>query len=514
MKQRLFGSSLPLIGYACFIASLFLLVRGYQFNTDDQAEHLPQVYQMLDPQLYPNDYFVNASNGIFTVRYYYEQLVLVVAKTIGLEWGLFILTFACIALMAYSFSRMAEELFQDRWAVLLAPIFVLFVFYNFTVGGNHIMYGSFISSTISKGIASFALLQFFRSRFVVMGFLLGLATLFQPLVGLQLFILAAAILVWNERKWADAVRFSLSYFSIALFILVPTFYRQFSQTMVYDKELYHHILFLFRNYHHYLPAVFPVNHYIKFFFLTAIGVILYTVFKPKHQVRVRGILQWGLFGMLVYLLAIYAVNMEGLAKIQWFKVTIWMTAMSALMLAGVLGQLLSGFTPLSIARTYLFPLSFSLFLLLLFAITNSKFLPASFQSKYMVGDRVYSDLEKMHFWIEANTRKDVSVLVSPDDNAFSCQAKRSMPIHFQAIIHEPFFLLPWYDDYKEIYGVSIENLEGIDSRQAAVELYQIRHYRGNKKRIDLRLDNLETCQFPNELGPIVHQEGPWVLTDF
>ena len=80
MRNQAFGSSLPILGYALFVAALFLFVRGYQFNTDDQAEHLPQVYQMLDSELYPNDYFVNASNSIFTVRYYYEKLVLFVAE--------------------------------------------------------------------------------------------------------------------------------------------------------------------------------------------------------------------------------------------------------------------------------------------------------------------------------------------------------------------------------------------------------------------------------------------------
>ena len=155
-----------------------------------------------------------------------------------------------------------------------------------------------------------------------------------------------------------------------------------------------------------------------------------------------------------------------------------------------------------------------LFILFSLVITNSKYLPASLQHKYMIGNRVYCNLEKMHFWIAKNTPKDISVLVSPDNNAFSCQAKRSMPIHFQAIIHEPFFMLPWYEDFKEIYGVSMENLKGIDARAQAAELYQTRNYRGTAKQIDYRLDNFETCQFKTELGPILHQEGNWVLTAF
>ena len=132
----------------------------------------------------------------------------------------------------------------------------------------------------------------------------------------------------------------------------------------------------------------------------------------------------------------------------------------------------------------------------------------------MVGNRVYSNLEKMHFWIEENTEKDISVLISPDNNAFPCQAKRSIPVHFQAIVHEPFFMLPWYEDFKDVYGVSIENLVGIDARAQAVQSYNAFNYRDSRMDIVYRLDNLQTCQFVNELGQIVHQEGDWVFTEF
>lgn len=514
MSKRPFGNSLPILGYALFVAALFLFVRGYQFNTDDQAEHLPQVYQQLDPELYPKDYFVNASNSIFTVRHFYEKLVLVIEEVVGLEWGLFVLTFCCIALMAYSFARIAEELFGDRWSVLLAPILAMVVFYGFTVGGNHVMYGSFISSTIAKGISAFALLQFIRIKQLFAGVVLGLATLFQPLVGLQLFLILGGIELlfrWNIKK---TFQFAIPYLAVSALILVPTFARQFGETMEQNKELYYEVLYRFRNHHHYIPSLSPVTHYIKFFGLLGLGFLSYYLTKPLDKRFYFGFASLGLLGMLVYLLGLEHLGVLQIGKVQWFKTTVWMGALSSIMIAGLTGQLLSGFVSLSKVKRYIFPFSFFVSLLLLLAITNSKYLSESYQHKYMVGNRVYSDLEKMHFWVEENTPKDISVLVSPDNNAFSCQAKRSMPIHFQAIIHEPFFMMPWYEDFNEVYGVSIENLEGIDARAHAVKLYQSRNYREAEKGIDYRLDNLETCQFTEELGPILHQEGNWVLTKF
>lgn len=514
MTKRAFGNSLPILGYAVLVAALFLFVRGYQFNTDDQAEHLPQVYQQLNPELYPNDYFVNASNEIFTVRHFYEKLVLFVAETIGLEWGLFWLTFACIALTAYSFARIGEHWFVNRWSVLFAPVLALIVFYGFTVGGNHVMYSSFISSTIAKGISAFGLLQFVREKKLFGGLLLGLATLFQPLVGLQLFLILGAVELLVRKNLKSTIGLGVSYLAVAAFILVPVFQRQFVGGIEYDKELYYDILYRFRNHHHYLPSLFPVTHYIKFFGLLILGVLSWFFAKPQDKKLFLGFSFFAIMGMLIYWVGLEYLNVFQIGKVQWFKTTIWVNAFSCIVIAGFAGELFSGLLPISKWKRFTLPLSFVGAFVLLLAITNSRFLPEKFQHKFMVGDRIYTDLEKMHFWIAEHTAVNASFLVSPDNNAFACQAQRSMPIHFQAIIHEPFFMLPWYEDFKSVYGVSRENQNRVDARSQAVELYSLRNYRGAEKSIDFRLDNTETCQFTDELGPVVHQKGNWILTEF
>jgi hypothetical protein len=46
--------------YFFIVAIAYIFCNGYLFNTGDQAEHLPQVYQKLNPELYPNDFFLKA----------------------------------------------------------------------------------------------------------------------------------------------------------------------------------------------------------------------------------------------------------------------------------------------------------------------------------------------------------------------------------------------------------------------------------------------------------------------
>ncbi len=516
MSKRVFGSSLPVLGYACFVAALFLFLKGYQFNTDDQAEHLPQVYQLLDSALYPNDYYVNAANSVFTVRHYYEQLALVVAKTVGLEWGLFALTFLSCTLMAFSFAKIAERLFANRWSVFLAPVLALIIFYGFTMSGVSVMYASFISSTIAKGLAAFALWKFFERKVWLAGLFLGIATLFQALVGLQLFLVLAAYYVLVKHDFKKSLFHAFSYLAVALFLLIPVFYIQFTSEMYLDVDAnwFYSVFYGFRNHMHYYPQLFPVKDYVKFGLLLILGLLSYAFVRPRDAGFYPFFIFFNLFGLIVYSIGLETFSIQLVAKTQWFKMTIWMQAFSAIMVAGAVGEMLSAISMPFVIRKRVFAISVLGSVLLLVAITNSKHLPQQYRDKYMIGNRTVGDLERLHLWIADNTSNDVVILAPPDDNSFSCQAKRSMPSHWQAIVHQSFFITQWYLDFSEIYGVTLENLEGIDPRAHAVKLYQTRNYRGTKKHIDYRLDNLETCEFADELGPIIHQEGNWALSEF
>src|ERR1035437_2386488 len=90
---------------------------------------------------------------------------------------------------------------------------------------------------------------------------------------------------------------------------------------------------------------------------------------------------------------------------------------------------------------------------LLFIILNSAMIPINkLQGRYMVGNYKKSDLTLMHEWIAANTEKDAVILTAPTDFYFACEAKRSMPIGWKAIIHEPFFMIPWYKKFTDVYA--------------------------------------------------------------
>lgn len=487
------------------------MVKGYYFNTDDQAEHLPQVYQILDSELYPNDYFVPLSNSILTVRYFFERLMLVAESSFGIEVLCFILIILSLTLLARSIMGIADFFFPKTEVKWLAPILVFFVFYGFTVGGNHITYPSLISSTLAKAFAAFSFWKFLQRKYLLAGLILGLGALFQPLVGLQLgLLLMGAQFLLRPKDYSALVKFIIPFGLIVSIILVPVLLRQHGQKPL-ESELYWEILYRFRNYHHYYPSLFPTGHVIKAIGLAIVGVIIFTFLRPKNYRFYLLFIALSFVGMIVYTVGLELNLLPQVGKTQWFKTSIWVGLLSSVGVAGLLLQLpkVSGIIKVLLPNSYLLvALVFSGLVLLL----NTSSMPNS-SGKYMIGNRTVSELEKMHNWIDQNTEKDVLVLVPPNDNSFTCQAKRSIPIHFTAIIHEPEFMLEWYQRYSRIYGVTIENMVE-NAKEDAVVKYSTRNYHEPEYKIDMRLDNLESCQFEDELGPIIHQEGSWVLTEF
>src|ERR1022692_1281878 len=138
MKYKLNSEFVTYIIYAFFIACLFLFIRGYQFNTDDQAEHLPQVYQLMDHVLYQHDYFVTEYHKTYSLRSFYVWLVYGLSFIAPVSLICFVLTLFFISLSVYSFMRITTHFTTNKFAVFLSPILIYILFYKYTLGGNNI----------------------------------------------------------------------------------------------------------------------------------------------------------------------------------------------------------------------------------------------------------------------------------------------------------------------------------------------------------------------------------------
>lgn len=501
------------VSYSLFLALLFLFINGYQFNSGDMCEHLPPIYQLQDPELYKNDFFMTHFNQTFTVRQYYVWFVYALSLVIPIQILCFGLVIVCLFLTIFCWININLHFSTSIVAAVLSPILIFFVFYKFTIGGNMIQYNMLTCSVLAKSLASLGLLFYLKNRYYYAFLILGIVTLFQVLVGFQLFIILIIISCFNlQTIGTKKLIFSACIYGvIATFILVPLAWRQLFANVNYDQKAYQLLMFKIINPHHFLPSSFPLIDYTKYCFIVILGIFLgnkSTRFS-KHSFFVQFlIIQFILF--TAYIICVQYFDMYTTARFQWAKTTIWVTAFSCIFISIYCAE---RFLKYKINQTKITTGSFIGSFLIIILITNANSIPIDkFKSRYIIGNYVKTDLTKMHEWIYANTYKNAVFLTFPEDINFGCEAKRSTCASPYAMIHEPFYAFDWYKTMQFYYQINLKNCLITPYLKVAQQNYCAKFQSFKKTLINYRLDNLKDCKYVNQLGPIVYQKGDYILT--
>lgn len=453
--------------FSCLIAVIFVFYYGYIFNTADQGEHLSLVYKNLDPQLYMHDFYVQACNETITVRYFYVIVVSFLAKFFSLYQLCLTLSILLLTSTILATIRIGRLLFGQTNIISTIPLFVFFVFYYWTIGGNAIQYNILISSSFAKAFAPWALYYFLKRRYISSAVLLGVATLFQVLVGLQLFFVFLFVICFEKviLKTAPlkaALVFVIFYLILGIWILKPIVFNQFFNNELSDTNMFYQILFFFRNPQHYIPELFPRIQYIQLTILLVIASVLIFIYGNKLYIeRILTITSTIVLGLIIYTISLSQLDFFVIGKSQWFKTTIWLQCISAIAIGSCVDLLLSkskNFAPI--------------FCLALFAIF--------FGYKYTKSNSYFAldkrsdnlkDLSDMHFWIEKHTPKSSYFLSFPKDESFICEAKRSQFVAWNPIIHEPKFMLEWYRRYNWLTNNNLNLSDTYNSWANTEKLY-------------------------------------------
>lgn len=99
-----------------------LCFNGYHFGVFDHAIHVPFLKRMLDPELFPQDPFLDFSGNKTT---YFWILLLPFFRAVGVPWGFFVLF--CVAWVAYvaMVYRLAQTLFHDSTVSTISVVVLL-----------------------------------------------------------------------------------------------------------------------------------------------------------------------------------------------------------------------------------------------------------------------------------------------------------------------------------------------------------------------------------------------------
>lgn len=491
-------------------ALAFVVVYGYQFNNGDQEEHLPYVYKLIDSSLYPNDYLVPRQVSTFTVRFYFANLLAWGGRLFPVDKLVFVLHLISLAVSAYCVSRMALK--RSIWNVAgwVAPV-ILLVWNSWTVGGNHLFDVQLTCSSLAMMFGAIALLKFDGDKPVQAAALAGVAALFQVLMGLQLFLLFGLTMLWRKRffGWRKIVFSGLAFCGCSAAMLGPVMYAQLLQNVPGDNQLYHQVLFIFRNANHYHPLCFPLKDYLKEIVILVLLVFCFSRQSKEKNRYVPEFMIFVLMGCIVYSLAFF-YEMTSLVKLQWFKTNAWLVFYAVVPVSVFISDKLRRNIDV---KPVVFGGLLSAVVLGFILVTNSAILPMEkLQSRYKIGNYVKSDLQLLHERIDRELPVDVMVLPLAGDESFLCEARRSIPVGFKAIIHEKDFMLDWYQKMNDLYKVSIQpdacNQEVI-ARAGTLENTAL----PMKYRIDYRIIDSNLIDYnPAVYGEEVFRQGPYILT--
>ncbi len=441
------------------ISLAYFFYNGYMFNTGDHAEHLPQIYQKLNPQLFPNDFFLNYYNQTFTVRYYFVHLVYFFSLVFGVKASCFIIYLCCLYASIAGLFELANHFYNHQLKSWLLVIAYLFFFRNFTIGGNYFQDDMLVGSSLAEAFCVWAFVFSFQKKYLLSGLLCGLGALFQPLIGLQVAGIIGIILLvnlfvvkQNNILFKNVLTYAFAFITIALFIFIPVFLTQISSSQSNQFEA-NKILFEYRGALHYLPQLFPLVEYVytSFFVIISLIGLYYFTIKDKHIfITILSVI----IGIcILFAVILYFNPTNNLGKIQWFKTTVWLGLFCSILCVKLI--------PNKLLKTgsYLSILTILTFLIFNFLILKE---PNNIQLNNQ------SISTQTHEWIKYNTPINALFLAPPNDYSFNCEAQRSTLANYKAIVHETNYLLSWKQSMEKYYNMDFSEIEKLDCLPSAV----------------------------------------------
>ncbi|PZF72353.1 DUF6798 domain-containing protein [Taibaiella soli] len=499
------------------ITAIFL--NGYRYGMGDLEEHLPQVFKKLNPKLYPYDYFTVPATTRFTIREIYVNTISFFSHLFPVATVCFAFYLICtFCIVAYT-RKITAFFFKDPYSAYISPVLLLIFLHSWTVGGNEILDYELTCSVFSSAFCVAAFYYFLREKYFTAGVLIGFATLYQLLQGLQFYgiIVLLIALLPTSKKWQSVGKISTGYLLAGAYMLIPIFYRQFFMPHANaDMPRFYQILTGIYS-GHYKASAFPLKNYLQSISLIVVTLGLLAVTR-NEKFRLFATL-FGIIvgGCVVYYCTTELFHWNTIYKLQWFKTTIWISFFASVIIAGYAGKLLSGFLKINPYQPVVLILLFGVVIWQsLFVYSVPGIIRKSWAGKYMVGPYYpKSDLTRMHEWINQNTPADAIILSMPFDVAILCETKRSTPTGSRAIIHEPDFILNWYDRFAKIYAIDTcsENTPYLQRLIQAAPNYRQETNKelAPKCQYDYRIANIGTPGCAGDTLNIVHTEGNYAL---
>ena len=418
--------------FGCYIVAL--LFHGYTHGGSDQIEILPILKYWSDQSLYPSDFHVQffAHKG-FTERTPFLLFLNTFAghgptgiliwhgiSSVGLFWALI---------------KLARLVTGRTSLAILAVISIIVLGPRTSLGGNEVYYAYLIPSLPAKALAAWSILLYLKDRWTLSFSLLCLATFFQPLVGVQMFLLLSLTSLWDKNKWVVYSKSALAYTPALIFVGVLMSFQ--TQGSLPSSEYFD--ILEFRVPHHFFPSHFDVKDFIVFGAMMSIGLPFF--YKANHRIfRIIGFI---LLGGLVYTVFTEFYPSMTVLNTQWFKTTLWAEAFAVMATWALVGN------AIRMEAERFTPLILGLFIIGAVALRWTQLVNAPF---FTTSNPLES---KVANWAKTNTNVEDVFLLPTTFTAFKYESERSSYVDYKAMIHHHDYLQQWRNRIADVYGLEV-----------------------------------------------------------
>ncbi len=308
--------TLKYILWSITIYLILIIAYGYDLGGENGGM-LSLALKKLNPQLYPKDLYIQAlSKNAFNERTFYLYLILPVAKfpSVGIIYHAIVSVFLILGLL-----KIARTILKNSLLIWSYPLISVFLLYYINWGANEFYYNNIQPATIAKTLliwAWFFLLQKKSKKLPLITALIITATLLQPMIGLQTFIILTPYWIFFLRKNVKNIIYFLLWLLTAgtyIGILFLT-HEQGENIPFYNKIMFH-----FRHALHFIPHCFSKKGTLLF--PTLLAIILYFTRKEYKLIFFSFVIL--ALALIMYSAVFYLLNSEVLLVSQWFRATIW-----------------------------------------------------------------------------------------------------------------------------------------------------------------------------------------------
>ena len=305
-----------------FVFLLFAIYvsTSYSYGISDHNEQIPNIKRMMDSSYLNNDWFVNQNDG-FTVRYYFSSVMAYLTNFADLSIIYFSIYVISLFFIITGIYLISHFLFNNNLTSFLTIFLILFSAHT-SLGGNWIVGSILVPTSIATPFALFAIYFFMKKQFYISFLLLGIASLFQILVGM----LIATILIFylfitiRNISLKTILLSVVCYLSLAIWNILPVTLLNLSSNVSGLEVM--KIIGYVRHPWHYMPFQFSIISYLLFTSIMCLFILSlkYKPEKEKHKmvmVFVSTVLAMCVIGTVF----VEIIPISVILKLQLFKTT-------------------------------------------------------------------------------------------------------------------------------------------------------------------------------------------------